>query len=272
LALLHHRVFGAGERVFVGLHGWNGSWDTFEPLVPYLPDDAQLISLDLPGYGDSPGLDTWTLDAVARAILETVEAAAPGKKFTLVGSCSGAVVGLYVGRHAGDRMQRFVILEPFAYVPIYLRILVFPIFGHLFYWSAFANPVGRWITNTILAGKRQDETDMMASFSRGSPWVPHRYLQLFDSIPGAHAFESLSMPKTMIVGEYTFEAVRDSVRIWSEVWGECEIERLPETGHLILDESPEAVSHLIFKHRPTIAGTTARGRLDEHLEASAASS
>ncbi|MGM0557087.1 MAG: alpha/beta fold hydrolase [Myxococcota bacterium] len=257
MALLNHKIFGQGDRLFVGLHGWNGSWETFEPLVPHMPDDARLVSLDLPGYGDSPQPANWTLDAVADAILETIEAIAPGEPFTLVGSCSGAVVGLYVGRHAKARMERFVILEPFAYVPIYLRILVFPFFGRLFYWTAFANPVGRWIANTALAGKRKDDTDMMASFSQGSPWVPHRYLQLFDSIPGAQSFASLSMPKTMIVGEYTFDAVRDSVRIWSDLWGECEVEQLPDTGHLILDESPQAVSYLIFKHSPAITRLSA---------------
>ena len=255
--MLNHTTFGTGRRLFVGLHGWNGSLDTFEPLAPHLPDDVRLLSVDLPGYGDSPALTQWSLDRVAHAVLETVEAAAPGQPFTLVGSCSGAVVGLYVGRHGGDTVQRFVMLEPFAYVPSYLRVLITPFFGRLFYWAAFANPFGRWITNLFLSGKRQDKTDMMASFARGNPWVPHRYLGLFDDIPGAHDFDDLTMPKTMIVGEYTFEAVRESVSIWSQVWGECDVERLPETGHLILDESPHLVADLIFEDEAKPARLTA---------------
>ena len=237
----------------MGLHGWNGSWDTFEPLVPYMPDDARLISVDLPGYGDSPKPASWTLDSIAEAILGTIEAIAPGEPFTLVGSCSGAVVGLYVGRHAKARMKRFVILEPFAYVPIYLRILVFPFFGRLFYWTAFANPFGRWIANTASpASERRHGHDgvVQPGLTVGAPPLPPALRQ---HIPGAHAFEDLDMPKTMVVGEYTFDAVRDSVRIWSDVWGECDVERLEDTGHLILDESPEAVSHHIFKHSQAIA-------------------
>jgi pimeloyl-ACP methyl ester carboxylesterase len=255
--MLNYQILGSGEHLYVGLHGWNGSLETFEPLAPHIPDDARLLSLDLPGYGRSPGLSEWTLDAVAHATLDTVEAVAPGEPFTLVGSCSGAVVGLYVGRHGADRVERFVILEPFAYVPSYLRILVFPLFGRIFYWCAFANPFGRWITNTVLAGKRKDDTDMMASFSKGDPWVPHRYLRLFDSIPGADDFDDLTMPKTMIVGEYTFEAVRESVRIWSDVWGRCDVERLPDTGHLILDESPHLVSDILFEERDVSAKLSA---------------
>ena len=254
--MLNYQIFGGGDDLFVGLHGWNGSLATFEPLSGYVPESATLLSLDLPGYGESAPPEEWTLDAIAGSIVDTVEHVAPGRRFTLVGSCSGAVVGLYVGRCAGPRMQRFVLLEPFAYVPFYLRIFVFPIVGLLFYWSAFANPLGRWIGNIALSGKRQDQTDMMASFSRGSPWVPHRYLQLFDDVPSAHTFEDLRMPKTIVLGEYTFDAVRESAQIWSSVWQTSQFEELPGTGHLILDESPQAVSRLIFSQHPALTENT----------------
>lgn len=244
--MLHHKIYGQGERVIVGIHGWNGSHQTFAPLEPFLPADTRLIAVDLPGYGRSTSPTHWTLDSIADAILSTIESLAPGRSFTLLGSCSGAVVGLFVGRHGAGRVDHFVILEPFAYVPLYLRIFVFPFFGRLFYWSTFANPLGRWLTNTVLAGKRRDDTDMMASFSQGSPWVPHRYLFLFDQIPGAHAFEDLTMPKTLILGEHTFAAVRDSVSHWSNVWGHCRVEEVADAGHLILDEAPEAVAGLLF--------------------------
>ena len=155
-------------------------------------------------------------------------------------------MGLVVARRAPERVERFVFLEPFAYVPEYLRIFLKPIVGRLFYYSAFGNPVGRWITNAALRDHRHEDTDMMASFAQASLEVPLRYLHLFDGLDSAADFADLAMRKDLIFGARTFEAVRDAVEQWHTVWPEANLWPIEEAGHLLLDEVPDEVARLAF--------------------------
>ncbi len=240
-------VHGDGDDVFVGLHGWNGSHQTFETLADRVPTTARLISLDLPGYGQSTGPTRWNLEAIAAQVVSTLdEEIGPDTPVSLVGSCSGGVVALFVARRLGERTERFIFVEPFAFVPEYLRIFVKPVLGRLFYYSAFGNPIGRFITNTALAGHRGDDTDMTASFAKGSLEVPLKYLHLFDGIDRAESFADLPGQIELVHGEHTFDAIRESVDIWSEVWPEAVVEEIEGAGHLLLTEAPDAVAEWVF--------------------------
>jgi pimeloyl-ACP methyl ester carboxylesterase len=246
---LQRVVHGDGSRVFVGLHGWNGSQATFEALQQRLTPDARLISLDLPGYGQSPPPLNWSLEAIAAQIVATIDAEVGQAPVSLVGSCSGGIVALFIAPLLGERLERFIFLEPFSFVPDYLRIFLKPAVGRLFYYSAFGNPIGRWITNAALSDHRQGDTDMTASFARGSLKVPLEYLRLFDAIPAAEDFAALPGRIELVHGERTFDAIRQSVDTWSEVWPRAARQEIEGAGHLILEESPAKVARLIF--RPT---------------------
>lgn len=242
-------VHGDGPRKFVGLHGWNGSRDTFAALYERLSDDACFMGLDLPGYGDSAPPTRWKLEAVAEQIVATIDRELGSGPVSVVGSCSGGIVALFVAPLLGERMERFIFLEPFAYVPEYLRIFLKPAVGRLFYYSAFGNPIGRWITNTALSGHRQDDTDMMSSFAQGSLKVPLEYLRLFDSIPRPDDFADFPGQIELVHGEHTFDAIRDSVDTWSAIWPHATRLEVEGSGHLILKEAPDAVAELVFDLR-----------------------
>lgn len=239
-------VRGSGRSTFVGLHGWNGTHQTFEALYERLPPDSRLVGLDLPGYGTSPPPARWTLEAIAEQIVATVDQEVGAEPVSLVGSCSGGIIALFVAPLLGERLERFIFLEPFAFVPEYLRIFLKPVVGRLFYYSAFGNPIGRWITNTALAGHRQDDTDMMSSFAQGSLKVPLEYLRLFDAIPRPEDFADLPGQIELVYGAHTFDAIRDSVAIWKEVWPHAVDAPIADAGHLLLKEAPDAVARLVF--------------------------
>ena len=242
---IHVVEHGSGERVFVGLHGWNGTHRTFDPLVDRLPDDVTFLSVDLPGYGRSARPEEWTLASVGRAIVGAVDRRGVDR-FSVVGSCSGALVGLYVGRAAGRRINRLIMLEPFAFIPWYLGLFLWPLVGRLFYWSAFGNPAGRAITNWALADNRDDETDLMASFADNALEVPLRYLQLFDTIESPHVFGDVPGHKEIVSAEHTFGAVRRSVDLWLEVWPEATRRQIDGAGHLLIDEATDTLRRLVF--------------------------
>lgn len=243
---LFRRRHGTGDRIYVGLHGWNGTHRTFDPLIPHLPSDATLVAVDLPGYGDSPEPEAWSLEAIAAELVRTLDEVGIDE-FSLVGNCSGAVVGLFVAQTAGDRLRRFYLLEPFSHVPWYLRLLLTPVAGRVFYTSAFGTNLGRRLTNRLLADKRDQEVDLMAAFANSDLDVPYRYLELFDRIESPEKFADLPGKKILVHSEYTFAAVEQSLDDWRAVWPDSRLMPISGAGHLLIEEDPARVAERLFE-------------------------
>jgi len=229
-----------GDRVWVGLHGWNGTHRTFDPLVDHVPSNVALYTVDLPGYGDSAPPEVWSLEAVGRKVVDALrEIGLEG--CSLIGSCSGSVVGLSVARALGDDLEDFVLLEPFAYIPWYLSVLTAPVVGWWFYWLSFGTTLGRRIADAAMADNRDEETDLMASFADNDLAVPHRYLRLFGALGSAEDFADLPGDKHLLYAERTFGAVRHSVEVWRNVWRDARVHQVDGAGHLVLEETPHRV-------------------------------
>ena len=58
--------YGNGPRTFLAFHGWGGDHREFAPLAARLPDDVRLLSVDLPGYGQSPKPPRWDMAEIVR--------------------------------------------------------------------------------------------------------------------------------------------------------------------------------------------------------------
>lgn len=242
------RRYGSGERAFVGLHGWNGTHRTFEPLALHLPDDSSLYALDLPGYGRSPLPARWSLDEVVGRIESSLRDVGIGR-YSVVGSCSGAVLGLALASRPNATVDRVCLLEPFAFIPWYLRLLLTPLIGRLFYWSSFGTRIGRWVTNEALAGKRDSHTNMMASFADTSIEVPYRYLHIFRSLEDEASLGEVSASKILVHAEKTFDAVRLSVERWKERWPSAETVEMPGAGHFLIEDATERLADVLFRRR-----------------------
>lgn len=227
-----------GSSVWVGLHGWNGTRRTFDPLLAHLSAELAFYAVDLPGYGASARPPEWRLPLVGESVVAALREVGV-ERCSLIGSCSGGVVGLFVAKALGEDLDHFVWLEPFAYVPWYLSLLTMPLLGRLFYAFAFGTNVGRGTANAVLAD--DGEPDLMASFEDTDLDVPYRYLQLFGRLGAPEQFEGISGTKHLLHAERTFGAVRTSVRRWEAVWPDAVAERIDGAGHLLLEEVPSRV-------------------------------
>src|SRR4051794_37523494 len=54
MRLSHHRA-GSGEPLVL-IHGVGSQWQVWQPVIPALERERDVIALDLPGFGDSPSL------------------------------------------------------------------------------------------------------------------------------------------------------------------------------------------------------------------------
>lgn len=249
---MYVKRYGAGEREFYfGLHGWSGDHRTFAPLAAHMPAWASLYGADLPGCGQSPAPRTFTLESVTGEIVEAVQAvlkdAPPRAAITLIGNCSGAILGLLAAEQIKGRVRRLVLIDPFAYWPWYFRVFVAGSFGRHAYRTTFANPLGRWMTNQSLRSRRSADTDLTHSFGRIDHDVAQGYLALLAEVEGVGRFESLrGVPVDIVYGERTFTAVKKSVGMWQSVWPQARTRMLSGAGHLPILEATAQLARVVF--------------------------
>ncbi|MBO0861278.1 MAG: alpha/beta fold hydrolase, partial [Chloracidobacterium sp.] len=172
--------YGSGSRVYFGLHGWSGDHTTFAPLAAYLPVGVALYSADLPGYGRSPAPRRWELAEIMDEIAGAISAI--NSPVTVIGNCSGAVFALLAAERGAPNIERLILIDPFAYLPWYFKIFLNKRIGRYAYYSTFANPVGRWLTNLSLSSHRTADTNLTESFVSVSHDVAYRYLALMGEI------------------------------------------------------------------------------------------
>lgn len=243
---MHVERFGSGPDVYVGVHGWGGNHATFLPLVPHLPPSATLHALDLPGYGRSEWRNVDSALGIAEPIAAFIEAL-DTPRVTLVGNCSGAILGLLANELAPSRVARFVLVDPFAFLPWYFKVFVHPAFGRLAYQSTFANPIGRWVTNLSLKKNRTADSDLTRSFEDVNHEVSLRYLALLDAVSSIERFRPISVPVDIAYGARTFAAVRQSVTMWCAMWPQARAHVVAGAGHLPIEEAPVEIARIAFE-------------------------
>ena len=236
---------GRGVEVYFALHGWGGDRRTFAPLAPYMPETASLYAADLPGCGDSPRPKAWTVGAVVEEIVEAVREL-DEKSVTLVGNCGGAVFALLAARELGEAVERVSMVDPFAYLPRYFKLFNAGEFGRRAYDATFANPVGRWLTNQSLRGRRAGASDLTASFAETDHEAARRYLALYDEVGGVNRFRGCAARVEIAHGEKTFGAVRRSLAMWREALPQVGVRELKGAGHQPVSEATAEVAELIF--------------------------
>ncbi len=236
---------GNGSHAFLGLHGWSGTHRTFDPLIENLPSEVSFFSIDLPGCGQSEKPSQWTVSAVADQLAAAV--AALPHPLTLVGHCSGALLALEVAKRLGDHVERLVLLDIFAFFPWYFRVFLNPYFGRYAYYSTFANPLGRLLTNASLRGKRSETTTLTGGFAEANHSVTYHYLQMLADFPLPETFGMLRQPIDIVYGEKTFGAVRESAKLWQSVWPQARQWCLTGAGHLPILEATSQLQELLFR-------------------------
>lgn len=245
---MHVERYGTGSEVYLALHGWGGDHRTFAPIAARAPSSASLYSADLPGCGGSAAPRDWEPASIVDEIISAIEKIG-SKRLTLIGNCSGANLVLLTATKAGSRIARLILIDVFAFMPRYFRLFTNQSYGRYAYYSAFANPVGRWLGNQSLRGHRTTETDLTSSFVAIDHESTYRYLQMLAKIEGLEQFRNLKMPIDIAYGERTFGAVKRSVAQWLALWPQARAVELKGAGHLPLVEATEQLCRLIFEEK-----------------------
>src|SRR5947208_15643419 len=74
MQLSHHRM-GSGDPLVL-IHGIGSRWQVWEPVIPRLSQEREVIALDLPGFGASPMPPAGTpagIESLTRLVAEFLE-------------------------------------------------------------------------------------------------------------------------------------------------------------------------------------------------------
>jgi pimeloyl-ACP methyl ester carboxylesterase len=113
-------VSGSGDVALVFVHCWccnKGFWDG---QVPYFSKKYKVVSLDLPGHGDSgSNRDAWTMKAFGEDVAVVVNELKL-KKVILIGHSMGGAVVAYAAGMLGDKVAGVIGVDTFLNVELKL--------------------------------------------------------------------------------------------------------------------------------------------------------
>jgi len=241
------KTYGHGQRIFLAFHGWAGDHREFAAIAGRLPDDACWVSVDLPGYGNSPAPPVWDIGVITEQINDELSGLLDTHDdITLVGFCSGAVLGIELARKRPDAVKRMVMIDPFAFLPWYFKLFTLGEFGRRAYASTFMSPLGRNITDRVLSSMQAGDADFTGAFVEADHELIQNYLRLFASLDGRRVFSGFAIEVEIALGERTFGAVKKSVQQIKRQWPEARVHELARTGHLPLIKGARELRRIIF--------------------------
>lgn len=113
--MLGRDIVGQGAARVMVLHDWMGDRRNYEPMIPYLDQDAFTYAFaDLRGYGKSAALQgRYDLEEGAQDVL-SLATHLGWEEFHLVGHSMSSLVAQQVAVFAPERVQRLVLLCPIS--------------------------------------------------------------------------------------------------------------------------------------------------------------
>jgi pimeloyl-ACP methyl ester carboxylesterase len=257
-----HYVRGGDGPVIILLHGFPQDWTEYRSIMPRLAGQFTVVSVDLPGIGRSKssatGYDTAHMSADIHALAAGLNLDRP----YLVGHDLGGLTAYAYLRQFPDDLRGVMILD----VPIsglrgteeassdfwHIRFIQVP--------GEFAEKliVGRqdvFLGWSLAMGAFTPEEREYYTQSYGGPQI-HAAFEIYRAFPAngeynAARTEAIKTPVVVAVGEKSFfaEYLPTFVDAYHEK-GVMHVESaaIPEAGHYLLADNPQAVADLIEKY------------------------
>ena len=102
---------GAGDPHLLFLHGWCGDRSFFAPQFDHFSRSHRVVSVDLPGHGESRAPATYTIDGLAADVAALGRELGLGRG-ALVSHSLGAMVSLALAQQAPELVSSVIMVDP----------------------------------------------------------------------------------------------------------------------------------------------------------------
>jgi pimeloyl-ACP methyl ester carboxylesterase len=244
---IHSTAKGKGSRTLVLVHGWTCDDTSWAANVPELSKHYRVVTLDLPGHGQSgsPRDGKLTMDLFARAV-EAVRAEQRADKIVLVGHSMGTPVIRQYARLYPQHVAALVIVDGVVMA---------------------APPAGRGVTPPINPsqfegpdGLQARERFIKSMFTpKTPPDVQQQVLKMMLAPPAATAtgamvatFDPSTFPdEVMTMPVYGIYADKSGLlgnpAVVKKIFPKMEYVEMPGTGHFVMMEQPAEFNQLVEK-------------------------
>lgn len=257
---MHYVDEGAGPPVLM-VHG-NATWSiSYRQLVLGLRDRYRCIAPDLIGMGrsDVPGDDRYEYTLERRADdLDRLVTALDLNDITLVGHDWGGMVAMAWAIRRPERIRRFVMMNTVAFInppdlplPLVMTIMRGPL-GPLLARGLNLIAHGLTIRGSSKGLGRELRRAYLAPYDSWHNRIAiHRFVQDVPLKPDDRAWaliqrtESLlpsfrDRPALLLWGLRDFLVKEGYLDHWRRHWPHAEVVRVPEAGHFLLEDEPDA--------------------------------
>jgi pimeloyl-ACP methyl ester carboxylesterase len=247
-----------GAPVLVLLHGLGGSRLSWEPQLQSLSGNHRVVAWDMPGYGGSAPIDgDLTFPILADAVVEFLDTIG-ADVVHLAGISMGAMIAQYVAARSPSHLASLTLLstspvfgldgtKPDEWRAARLAPLDAGLEPADFALDVLRSIAGPGISAEALDGQR-------AAMARVSARAMRQAIDCLVTHDSRALLPQIAAPTLCAVGELDDETPVAYGYALADLIPQARLVVVPDAGHLLNVEAPEAVNHLLEEqmHRTTV--------------------
>lgn len=239
---LHWSSAGKGKDAIILVHGWTADSRTWSAQIPVLAEKYRVITLDLPGHGQSgsPKDGKFSMDLFARAV-EAVRRDAKVDRAVLAGHSMGAPV---VRQYARLYPQHTVALVLVDGVMVNAEhAAVYQTLSQRFDGSDVAKNREEFIRSMFTPATTPAIQVELLKMTMAAPDSTARGAMLAMADPSIWKEDVLSLPVLAIYADNSRLANRELIK---QIFPAAEYVEIPGTDHFLMIEKPEEFNKLLL--------------------------
>jgi len=242
---IHSTSSGKGPQTIVLVHGWTCDDTSWSAQVPALSKHYRVITLDLPGHGqsESPKDGKFSMDLFARAI-EAVRAERRIDKIALVGHSMGTPVIRQYARLYPQHVAALVIVDGVVIPPAQSARAATPPLD----LQQLVTPEGLKMRQGMIEGMFTPKTpadvqERVLKMMLAAPPATAAGAMAATFDPSTWTDDVMTMPVYGIYAEKS--ALLGNPAYLKKVFPKIEYVEMPGTGHFVMMEQPEEFNRLL---------------------------
>jgi pimeloyl-ACP methyl ester carboxylesterase len=239
---IHSSIQGKGSQIIILVHGWTCDETSWKSQVSALAKNYRVITLDLPGHGQSgsPKDGKFSLDLFAKAV-EAVRSEAKAERVALAGHSMGTPVIVHYARLYPQHVAALIFVDGGIMQPS----------GNLN--ASFADQFGG--ANGLKA--RENMIRSMFSASTTEAMQKHILSMMLGAPPetAVGAMKAIFAPSNAkdeictlpVLGLYADKSRNGNSEYMKTHFPKMDYKEIPETGHFLMLEKPDEFNRLVLE-------------------------